>query len=229
MCLKQIQKVYNFVDVDYLFASADRKYILRVLKVYEQILNCDQNIALHCYVTAILARNFFEYLIEKRFIVANQDKIHTFTAAALLHDIGKIDPTILAIVNNGRKITHEERVQMQKHSNLGYQIIQEEGLDDVALIILHHHELWDGSGYPNGLKGEDIPLFCRILTICDSFAAMMDFSRIIYKGGVKTSEEALKDMTNYKGVWYDANILELFSSFVKEKFDHFKDFFSVSV
>lgn len=222
---KDSQETHSFEVVRQLFKVTNKKWLVAIEKMYHQILDCDKNIACHCYITAMLAKKFLGYLIEQGFVAANQDQINTFTAAVLLQDIGKTDPAILAIVNNGRKITNDEKVKVQRHSNLGYQIVKEEGLDDVALIILYHHELWDGSGYPKGLKGEEIPLFCRILTICDSFTAIIDPSRSVYKGSTKTREGALEDMEIYKGIWYEAKLLNYFSDFIKKEHFSSKRFF----
>lgn len=97
------------------------------------------------------------------------DKIHI---AGHLHDIGKIGVSD-AILNKAGKLTFLEYEEMKKHSEFGYEIIKKsEALADIALIVKHHHEAYDGSGYPDGLKGKQIPIESRILAISDSIDAM---------------------------------------------------------
>ncbi|PRR83754.1 Cyclic di-GMP phosphodiesterase response regulator RpfG [Clostridium vincentii] len=92
--------------------------------------------------------------------------------AAHLHDIGKIGIQD-AILNKKEKLTDTEWAILEKHSEIGYNIlIKSKLLKDVAQIVLCHHERWDGKGYPNMLKDEDIPYGSRIIAICDSIDAM---------------------------------------------------------
>ncbi|ABR30859.1 metal dependent phosphohydrolase [Thermosipho melanesiensis BI429] len=93
--------------------------------------------------------------------------------AGILHDVGKIGiPDI--IISKMDKLTSEEYEIMKEHSVKGYEILKNitEYKDTVATWVLHHHERWDGNGYPGGLKEEEIPLFSRILTISDVFDAI---------------------------------------------------------
>lgn len=92
--------------------------------------------------------------------------------AGLLHDIGKIGVND-AVLRKAGKLTAEEYEHIQGHPSIGHRILGDlKRLDDVIPIVLHHHEAWDGSGYPARLKGEQIPLLARIVAVADAYDAM---------------------------------------------------------
>ena len=93
--------------------------------------------------------------------------------AALLHDIGKINLSVL-ILRGKNKLDVRERREILDHPMSGAEILINAGYPDLAPIVRAHHERWDGHGYPDGLKGTDIPLEARIIAIADSFAAMLE-------------------------------------------------------
>ncbi len=101
-----------------------------------------------------------------------EDKLTALSYAALLHDIGKI--TINDFVLNKPTMLNEvERVMLEKHTVMGHTLISPLGLDPlIAAVILHHHENYDGTGYPSGLKGEQIPLAARIVKMVDVYDAL---------------------------------------------------------
>ena len=91
--------------------------------------------------------------------------------AGILHDIGKLRLTKYLYAEDGLIV--EQLKYVRQHSVQSYEIIQNAGLSmEIALGILHHHENYDGTGYPNNLKGEQIPWMARILRVCDVFAAL---------------------------------------------------------
>lgn len=92
--------------------------------------------------------------------------------AGILHDIGKIGIPDAVLLKNGALTDDEFRV-IQKHPEIGYRIVERLGqLQFVLPGVLHHHERWDGKGYPHGLAGESIPLMARVLAVADAFDAM---------------------------------------------------------
>lgn len=103
----------------------------------------------------------------------SRDDLLTLGTAALLHDIGKSKIPDSILLKPGRLLDNEFEI-MKKHSIYGYEIIKEKtNLDNlIANIILQHHEKWDGSGYPSGVKGSDIHRFARIITISDIYDAL---------------------------------------------------------
>lgn len=93
---------------------------------------------------------------------------------SVLHDIGKVTIADNILMKKG-KLTTKEWETMKKHSELGYKIARSSlQIAPIAKGILHHHEWWDGNGYPQGLNGEDIPLPSRIISIVDAYDAMIN-------------------------------------------------------
>lgn len=93
--------------------------------------------------------------------------------AALLHDVGKIHEVFAPILRKPDRLSQEERAIMETHPIKSAELVQNvSSLKDVVSAIRHHHENWDGSGYPDGLVGEDIPVFARVIMIADTIDAM---------------------------------------------------------
>ena len=94
--------------------------------------------------------------------------------AAEIHDIGKVGIPDSILLKDGKLTAHEWKV-IREHSAWGAELVQRiPGLERVALIVRHHHERFDGDGYPDGVAGEDIPLESRILAVADAFVAMTE-------------------------------------------------------
>ncbi len=111
------------------------------------------------------------YDIAKKIKLTNEqcDNIHI---AGHLHDIGKIG-VCEHVLNKKEKLNTDEWLQIQTHPQIGYNILKKsDKLTEIALMVLYHHERWDGYGYPKGLKGIQIPLGARIIAICDAIDAM---------------------------------------------------------
>ncbi len=134
-------------------------------------------------------------------------KLNELKLLAMLHDIGKmsIEENILS---KPGKLNDEEWLKMKKHPEVGYRIAQATpDLSSIADYILCHHERWDGSGYPNGLKGEAIPLLSRILAVVDSYDAMTEDRP--YRSAMP-KEAALEEIRSCSGTQFDPEIAELF-------------------
>jgi putative nucleotidyltransferase with HDIG domain len=126
---------------------------------------------------------------------------------AMLHDIGKIgiDDRIL---NKPDKLTDEEWIVMKKHTEIGYRIaLSSPELQSIANYILSHHEHWNGNGYPQGLKQEEIPLLSRILGLVDSYDAMTQ-DRVYRKA--LSRDQAIHEILNYRGIQFDPKITDIF-------------------
>ncbi len=129
-----------------------------------------------------------------------------------LHDIGKLGVPD-SILNKPDILTDSEKEQMQKHPELGMKIIDGIDLFKPAIpYIISHHEWYDGSGYPNGLKGEEIPIEGRLLTVADTFDAIIS-DRPYRKG--RSVEIALKELTNNAGTQFDPYIVNEFIELLK--------------
>ena len=133
--------------------------------------------------------------------------------AGLLHDIGKIAISD-DILNKSGGLTEEEYAQIKKHPESSYQILKT--IDVYAAIaddVLSHHERWDGRGYPRGLKGKEIPLSARIITLADSYEAMT--SDRSYRDAM-AKEQALEEIKNGSGSQFDPEIVNVFVEKVYE-------------
>ncbi|MCU1624063.1 MAG: putative domain HDIG-containing protein [Frankiales bacterium] len=118
----------------------------------------------------------------------------------LLHDVGKIGVPD-AILRKPGPLTFEERAVMDKHPAIGHRIVSQAGFSDVVgEIVLTHHERWDGLGYPQGLRGEEIPLATRLFAVADSLDAMTDDR--IYRTGM-TLDEAIVEVVQHSGTQFD--------------------------
>lgn len=126
---------------------------------------------------------------------------------ALFHDIGKIGIPD-RILRKPSRLTPEERQIIQKHPEIGDKIIRSiEGMDEVAEIVRAHHENFNGTGYPDGLAGKDIPIGARITTVTDCFEAMV--SPRVYSRG-RSVDEAISELKRCTGTQFDPEVVELF-------------------
>lgn len=123
------------------------------------------------------------------------------------HDIGKISISDLILFKAG-PLTQDERLEMQRHSELGFRIAQSiPEIHHIADFILKHHEWWNGQGYPLGLKGEEIPLECRIVALADAYDAMTN-NRPYRKA--LTKEQAVAELLTFKNIQFDPVLVDLF-------------------
>lgn len=142
----------------------------------------------------------------------NEDSMEIIREAALLHDVGKIGIPE-EILNKTSRLTDEEFDVMKGHVMNSVGIIRHlPSLDYVIPAVVSHHERWDGRGYPRMLRGEEIPLFGRILCIADSFDAMT--SKRSYKEAFST-EYALKELVENSGTQFDPHLAEIFAELVR--------------
>ena len=154
----------------------------------------------------------FSLLLSKELGLAT-GMLKTIVAAALLHDVGKvkIDDTILK--TKGR-LDHDEFAEIKKHPELGVEFLRGKEFPwDIKPLILHHHEKLDGTGYPLGLKGEDIPLGARIICIADVFDALT--SDRVYRKAFDT-EKALQIMEDDSNMMFDPVILNCFMRMIRQ-------------
>lgn len=132
---------------------------------------------------------------------------------ARVYDIGKINVDDEIIFKNGG-LSPAEWEKMKKHPEIGYRIARNlPQTTDIAEYILQHHEWWNGSGYPQGLKGEDIHLYSRILSVVDAYEAMRNprpFRPPL------SHEEALSELKKHKGIQFDPRIVDIFATLVEE-------------
>ena len=133
---------------------------------------------------------------------------------AIMHDIGKVAIPHQVLLKKG-KLSDEEFEIMKQHTIKGYRIANASPeLSSIADCILSHHEKWDGTGYPNKLKGEDIPLLARIISTVDSHDVMVH-DRPYHRA--MPEEDAIKELRRCAGTQFDPNIIEVFTRLLEEE------------
>ncbi len=135
------------------------------------------------------------------------DAVERIRIAGLVHDIGKIGVPE-AILRKPGRLTDDEVRSMKSHPEIGHRILQDiKQLADVLPGVLHHHERFDGKGYPKGLSGEGIPLSARIIALADSFDAMS--SNRTYRTALPRAK-VLSEIRACAGAQFDPRMAELF-------------------
>ena len=197
-CAVFIENIRLFGDLKELFVGS-----LRALT--SSIDAKDQYTRGHSERVAFISRWIAEKLAEEEQL--DEQFIHRIYLAGLLHDIGKIGISEAVLCKNG-KLTDEERNVIKAHPAIGSNILSEIKLmADIMPGVLCHHERMDGGGYPNGLKGDEIPLIGKIVMIADAFDAMT--SKRVYRNAMDISK-ALSEMEKGLGTQFDEKIGSLF-------------------
>jgi putative nucleotidyltransferase with HDIG domain len=146
----------------------------------------------------------------------NNDEMKALEFGSLLHDIGKIGVPD-SILRKPGKLTEEEWVRMREHPLHGQQILRGiEFLQGAARVVAQHHEKWDGSGYPFGLRAEDIDICARIFAVADAFDAIT--SDRVYRRG-KSYEAAAQELDDWAGRQFDPKVVEAFHRVPKEDWE----------
>ena len=165
-----------------------------------------QNTEEHAERLSILCRMMGEQLD------LSQTQMDELMLFAMLHDIGKIgiDDNVL---NKPGRLSVDEWIIMKKHTEIGYRIaLSSPELHSIANYILTHHEHWNGGGYPQGLKEDEIPLLSRILGLVDAYDAMTQ-DRVYRKAMSK--EEAINEILRNKGTQFDPHLTDLFIEIIQ--------------
>lgn len=143
----------------------------------------------------------------------NEHQMYDIYWAGVVHDIGKVGiPS--NIINKASKLSLEEYELIKEHTIFGYDILRKaEDLKDIAILVKHHHEWWNGSGYPSELKGNSIPLGSQIIAICDAVSTMA--KKRPYTT-VKTSSDIVDELTLYSGVQFSPEPTKHMINFINE-------------
>lgn len=139
----------------------------------------------------------------------SEPELQTVWWAATLHDLGKLSVRVEVLRKVGRLDEAEWR-DMRRHPAVGFDLLQavSPALDRIAVAVRAHHERWDGSGYPDGLRGEEIPLLGRIIAIADAFDSMT--RRRPYRAHVFVASEAVRAIQDQSGRQFDPLLVQLF-------------------
>jgi putative nucleotidyltransferase with HDIG domain len=147
-----------------------------------------------------------------RLLKMSDEDCNTIRVAGILHDLGKIAIPDSILLKPG-KLTPEEYEIIKTHPVEGAQILAEHPEQkDVSEIVMHHHERWDGAGYPDGLKGDEIPIGSRIVNACDAFDTITQAR--VFRPTVKTPAEAIRELRQLAGTWYDPTVVSAMETIV---------------
>jgi len=184
-------------------ADAQRQTLLKdqTLELAAQVLDArDRYTESHSIRVAELAGRLGESLE-----LGDRD-VERIRTAGSLHDLGKIGVRD-DILNKPGPLTEEEWEIMRRHPDIGADMIaQHSALAEVAPLVRHHHERWDGTGYPAGLKDDVIPFGARILSVADSFDTIT--GPRLYRRSVMTPIEGVEDISRRASQWYDPNVVD---------------------
>jgi diguanylate cyclase (GGDEF)-like protein len=138
---------------------------------------------------------------------ADPEQVELIRLAGSLHDLGKL-AIPEEILRKPAPLTEAERLVLERHPQIGYRMLESLGVDPVAEWVLHHHERWDGAGYPDGVYGEAIPLGARIIFVADAYDAMT--SDRVYRRRL-TVEDALLELQRCAGTQFDPDVVAAFA------------------
>lgn len=203
---------------------------LRVEKIQQSVISSlatvveerDENTGEHIQRTSEYVRMLSDAMkADSRYVSVSAEFLNNVQLAAPLHDMGKIRIPD-AILNKPGRLTDEEYAVMKRHSAYGaeiiektLQVIEEEDYYNVAKnIARHHHERWDGKGYPDGLKGGEIPLEARIMALADVYDALV--SKRVYKEAF-SKEKAFEILREGAGTQFDPDLTRLFLKSLGER------------
>lgn len=156
----------------------------------------------------------YSVLIGKK-LGLDENTIHILKIGGLFHDIGKIGIPD-SILLKETKLDDEEYSQIKNHPSIGAHILGDVSMfQDIIPIVLHHHEKFDGHGYPSQLKGDDIPLVARIAAVADTFDAMT--SKRSYRNSLPL-EDVIAEIERCKGTQFDPNIADIFLDILKNDY-----------
>ena len=208
---EEIQSIYKDAE-DYMYRKKRSESLIMRSKTVQLVLQTLYDKNKREQLHSIRVSEFCENIAIKMDL--DKEDVYQIRIAGLMHDIGKIeiDETIL---NKPQKLDDDEWQKIRKHSEIGYQILSSVNeFSKIADYVLEHHERWDGKGYPRGLKGKEILLQARIITIADAYDAMTR-SRTYDKA--LSEEEAVKEMIECSGTQFDPEIARIFIEKVLEK------------
>lgn len=201
-----VENAKNFMELEKLREKERESYIQTVLALAKTVDERDSYTRGHLENVSLYGMKVAEEL-EGSFAFKDQINRDDLRTALSLHDIGKIGVPDAILHKNG-SLTSEEWIVMKQHCEIGARIVEPiEKLKNVGNIIKHHQEKYDGSGYPDGLKGEEIPLESRIIAVVDAYHAMI--SDRPYRKALP-EEVALRELKNNIGTQFDPIVVGAF-------------------
>ncbi len=197
--------VYNMIKTN---VKEDHFDVITSIKTLISVINAKDK---YTYGHVERVVHYIDILADKLRLNKEQKKILIY--GAYVHDIGKLNIPEY-VLNKKMPLSDDEWELIRQHPNIGVEIISKiEFLSNVIPLVMHHHERYDGKGYPDGLRGQEIPYLARVLTVADSFDAMT-FSRT-YKCAM-TYTEAISEMERCSGTQFDPDVTRVFIEIIKE-------------
>jgi diguanylate cyclase (GGDEF)-like protein len=193
--------VVDLADLRRLAGGADRPARLRAAASLAHAVDArDAYVGRHSTIVGELAAR-----VATRLGLA-ADEAELIRLAGSLHDLGKL-AIPEEILRKPGPLNEDERLVLERHPQIGFRMLDELGVDPVASWVLHHHERWDGDGYPAGLVAEEIPLGARILLVADAYDAMT--TDRIYRGRL-SHERAIAELERCAGTQFDPEVVSAF-------------------
>ena len=161
----------------------------------------------------------YSVLIGKKLGLDEED-LRRLRIGGLFHDVGKIGVPDIILQKSG-KLTDDEYSEIKNHPTIGVHILSNASIfQDLLPIVKHHHERYDGRGYPGMLKGEEIPYLARIAAVADAFDAMT--SRRVYRDSLPL-DKVISEIENNRGTQFDPQIADAFLDILKNNYDEIKN------
>lgn len=196
-------------EINTLNSELENSYLETVLLLAKAIEAKDTYTGDHCD----RVKNYALLIGNK--IGLNPDELYQLEQGSLLHDIGKLNIPE-SILNKEGRLSNDEYELVKTHSLHGYELIKDiPNLSKAKDIVLYHHERIDGAGYPHGLKGNEIPLFARIVCIADAYDAMMSLRA--YRHYSHTYEEAIQELKSNRDKQFDSFLVDIFINCLREE------------
>ena len=196
-----------FIDNDRLFADLKELFVGSLKALSRSIDAKDQYTRGHSERVAYISRWIAQQLVETEKLNLSKDEINRIYLAGLLHDIGKIGIDEKVLGKQGALDDHEWQ-QIRSHPTIGSSIIGDiKQMRDIIPGVVAHHERIDGKGYPNGLRGDEIPVIAKIIAIADAFDAMI--SKRVYRNALSI-RQAVGEIEKGLGFQFDEMIGEVF-------------------
>jgi diguanylate cyclase (GGDEF)-like protein len=194
-------EVEELAELRWLVEGRDRAACLRAAASLAHAVDVrDAYTGSHSYVVGELAARVATRM------GLEQEETELLRLAGSLHDLGKL-AIPEEILRKPGPLTEAERLVLERHPQIGYRMLDSLGVDPVANWVLHHHERWDGTGYPDRLAGDDIPLGARILFVTDAYDAMT--TDRVYRGRL-SHYRAIAELERCAGTQFDPEVVEAF-------------------
>jgi diguanylate cyclase (GGDEF)-like protein/putative nucleotidyltransferase with HDIG domain len=196
----------ELAELDRLAAGRDRGARLRAAaSLAHAVDERDAYAGSHSYMVGALAARIADLM------GLDASEVELVRLAGSLHDLGKL-AIPEEILRKPGPLNDAERLVLERHPQIGFRMLESLGIEPVASWVLHHHERWDGTGYPHRLGAEEIPLGSRILLVADAYDAMT--SDRVYRGRI-THEQAVTELERCAGTQFDPRVVESFVAGMK--------------